>query len=394
MSSRFIIIIGCALCAMALRPSAGIGAPLRDGTIDLALEGDAESQAAVDASELADVERVEARLCTLVCPTAKDVRASVDRLGDPDPAVRDRTAAALRRISRAALPMLRGALAETEDAEVRLRLASIVQGLERDKAGCAADRLLRGLYARHSGSLVAGRLKLLADDPWDWRALAFCRLSSFPTMWGVVRTRPEAEQLRFLLARVYAERASADAAEVLTKYQGPALLKMAERTYWPVELQPPQRDGAYDWAMRASSLKGNLAECVLQVSIEPGERGGGRWVHFNIWERMYYVWRNERPYLGTYQGLAFGVNRAAYGSLRPGVDYGFTRSLHVNRVPPELDLPVVRIGDAEQGDWSGGTMYEWARELFPVAYRESLRFDPAKRSPAAVIVKGRAGAAY
>jgi hypothetical protein len=401
-TTKFMIV--CALCATVWHPRAGIGAlpPLRDGTIDLALEGDAESQAAVKAAELADVEGVDARLRPLVCPTAKELQASVGQLGDADPAARERGTAALGRISRAALPVLRGVLAETEDAEVRLRLASIVRGLERDKSGCVADRLLRGVYARHADALVAGRLKLVADDPTDWRALTFCRLSSFATTWGVVRARSEAEQLRFVLARIYTERASADAAEVLTKFPGPALLDMAGRTDWPVELQPPVRDGAYDWAMRAASLKGNQAECVLQISIDPGKNGGRggdggdggggtgrsrRWVHFNVFERMFYVWRNERPYLGSYEGMAYGVNRAAYDSLRPHVDFGFSRSLHVNRVPATLDLPVVRVGDAEQGDWSGGGTYEWARELFPAAYRDDLRFVPGRRTPAAVIVK-------
>lgn len=380
----------CMVCAMTLQPLAAIGAPLQDATIDKAIEGDAQAQAAVAGAELADVERVETRLRPLVFPPAKELRASINRLGDADPAVRERETAALRRISRAALPMLRSALAEEEDPEVRLRLTSVVEGLGRSKSVCVADQLLRGLYARHGSELIAGRLKLLSDDCLDWRALTFCRLSSFATTWGVVQTRPEEEQLRFILARIYTERASAEVAELLGKYRGTALLKMAERTYWPVELQPPLRDGAYLWGMRAASLKGNVGECVLQISIEPGEHGG-RWVHFNVWERLYYLWRNEKPYLGSYEGMAFGVNRAAYGSLHPGVDQGYTRPLHVNRLPPDLKLAVVRMSDAEQQDWTVGRMYDWAKELFPMEYRAKLKFEPGRRSPAAVIVQSPGG---
>jgi len=251
-------------------------------------------------------------------------------------------------------------------------------------AAARARELLGELYADRFGALFDARWASLKKSPNDSRAMLFFTAGPFDLSWERLARESSDDRVFFLLARISALHADPDAAKKLIEFPGPQVLRAASKTYWPIQLEPLERDGAYLWSIRASSLEGRTAKSVLQISIDDTNpekaKADAHWVHFHLFDEFVYLWRRERPWAGTI-GVAYGVNRAAYNSMYGTIDAGFTRGVLIHSIPDGVRVPTTQISDDEFSNWCIGDVYEWSRDLFPSPYQERLRLKTSTVSP-------------
>jgi hypothetical protein len=99
----------------------------------------------------------------------------------------------------------------------------------------------------------------------------------FEDVWERIRNRPEEERLHFLLYCAHREMDfgpvfvgnrpnHADAA--LKGMPPSAVLERAKATFWPVEVRPFRRDGAYQWAIVANKPVDQSPDSILQLSSD------------------------------------------------------------------------------------------------------------------------------
>jgi len=333
-------------------------------------------------------DEVEQAVITAITPPESTLMQWVTAMGDPAFSVREDATHRVAALTRTSLPILQRILARMDDPEIRPRLNAAIESIDRNESKFArrADDLLRALQDLTS---YADHLRDLKNNPNDPRPATFFRVASFEQVWPWLAQREAEDQLRYLLLLIHFG-PSKEAAKRLSAFDGYSLLRVAAQTYWPVELQKPKRDGAYLWTFRAAAIDHNTAQDVLKISLNPasGQEGKrGAWVHFERYDKIIYLWRNERPYLEIYQGIGLGAGYTSYSSLHGEVSNGEgVGCMLLTHIPSACDVPVVRISEKECEDWGIGKTYDWAKELFPPEYRNRMRWTTSKHQPSTTIL--------
>jgi hypothetical protein len=161
---------------------------------------------------------------------------------------------------------------------------------------------------------------------------------SFDMVWDRLKERPPAERARYLLLRVSRHHVDHEVARVLTDIPAADLFGAARATYWPVEVAPPRRDGAYLWAVLAREVRSGVAERAIHVSIEGGDEPSawGKWVHFEPYDAV-QLGDGPPPLDVANSGWIrdVGYGRVTYDSLRSGVGSADIRTRDlINPRPP------------------------------------------------------------
>lgn len=344
------------------------------------LLGDVRVLPFIENADVSIVPVLEAALKHVTGVSMDEVDSLVKQLSTADWTGREHASWRLLGAPSDANELLERYLAETGSPEVRHRLASVLAVREASPAGFeAAARLLRDKYRQYAGSLFEQRWRQLQADPFDIDALNFFSYAPFEGIWPHMTELQPGDQLRFLLLRVYAQQWGPDARDEMRKHPAGAVIRIAQQTYWPVEIEPVQRDGDYGWTTLAGSTEGNAANHVLRLSMKtvdfpkPTERG--EWVNLVTWARWTYIFRFTQMWHNK-NAVVFAERRAAsplpfgIGDTPPMQGQADT----VRGWPEGVTVPFVDITERESTDWHHMRAYEWARSLFPESIREQVRF--------------------
>ncbi|MGH7930185.1 MAG: hypothetical protein ACREQV_20605, partial [Candidatus Binatia bacterium] len=311
--------------------------------------------------------------------TPQTIEDEVRRLRHADNRMRNVATARLIMLPESALDQLRD-LEQSADGPEQKRRLKLVLGLlpVAQKPVETFPELLHQSYALHFDELFANRWPRLMRDPHDWGAMAFFGNVSFATVWTRIQDRPPEERLRFLLLRVYfygdtAGRAGGkEAFEPLQQYTAKVVLNAAAATYWPVEIEPPEKDGTYEWTTRASTVEGNVASQVMRLSIKPADYGNVAerrgWVHFITWYRWIYLFRY--PETSNTNVVVFVDTYKSHGSADwHSVPLCETRKRGSARLETMRGIPKsARIPSVTQKQFLDWRSYRWDRlptNLFP-----------------------------
>ncbi|OHB75329.1 MAG: hypothetical protein A2Z34_06695 [Planctomycetes bacterium RBG_16_59_8] len=307
----------------------------------------------------------------------------ISLLGDDIFSVRQKAADEICARSPGSLSIIAARLAETESPGVRYRLNVVAQSLEQKSS--RLEKMLETLYGEHFQELFDGRWKALVDDPRNESARLFFRHVKYDLVWPKLHESSLDHRLRYLLFLVDVSHGIDKAVNMLVGYPGDDLLRVAGETYWPIELEPLALNGAYHWSSRAATLKDNVATNVIKVSIEK-RYGSGKTIHFIHHVKWVYLWKNQTPYCDS-KGMVLGLNQFVERTDNEVMTIReYARCEHVQSIPDGVNVPTVHVSDREMGDWSCGAVYSWAKEIFPLEYRDMVSFSDSPYSDKAVIL--------
>ena len=372
-----LLLLGLALALLSLSSSLSVAddPPEFETLIMRALAGDAaarakimsggeDSMAALEESLLRSVETDEARM-----------RELVDELNAEEYQTRKRATLELMSFPSTIVPLLEDFSEHTSSPETKFRLLLVIEAFDgRESRSDMILNMLSDLYAVHASTRLPEATEALATNPRDERALFYINHVSFREVRGALDLVDEESRIRFLLAKKYLDPGASTVDHELRNVSGLLVLKLAEETYWPIELEPLEEDGAYHWVARAESLEGNRARNVIKVSVD--RRGGAdKLVHFKGWREWVYLWSYETPHRETYNGLVLGIRESRR-----------VRAENFRRLPEGVQVPHVRMSDREKSAWAAGRAFEWARVLIPEEYIDMLRFRANRYEPAAEIL--------
>lgn len=372
------------------------------------LAGEQALAAAAFSGDMAAFENLRAGAKDRVIPLLEDfiqrqhrvdlaeIEQDIVRLASPDERVQRLALARLTLLPERADDLFKARFSTITNEVWKQRLKPLVHNHAKLQKQIAGG--LTGLYSEHFHELFLARREALLRNHRDVPAQLFFAYAPFDETWSMLKNSPPNAQLRFLLLRLYAERDD-HALEQLDRFSAADVLRVAAETWWPVELEPLAKDGAYRWTTRAAAVNGPAATRLLRLSVRPPAAPGQpeEWLHLDRWLRWNYILRYKEPILNA-DAVVFaegGVRKASEAwRSRPGARpeapegklwlpetpenalIGPGRVEAVRGVPPLARLPVVVLTQPEAIRWHGGTAYEWARPLFPPAMQTRLRFSP------------------
>ena len=340
---------------------------------------------------------------------AKSIDASVEQLASADPRIRQFALAKLTLLPESATDLLKRHLESTGDIRVEADLKGLT--LNRAKTQPAVGEMLSEIYTLHFDVLFSARQARLQTNCHNPAAQMFFAYAPFEKTWATVATNTPDAQLRFLLLRAFTGRDDL-ALTHLEKFYASDLLRLAAQTWWPVEIEPLQKDGAYGWTTRAAAVNGNVATHVLRLSVKDPPRNkperGAEWLHFDRWFRWTYIFQYAKPILNN-DAVVFAesIVREQNQSWRtPGSRpkttvtnsfwlpeksetglIGAGRCDTVRGVPKTARLPIVAITKEESISWHLGAAYEWSRPFIPVPVQSRVRFSLNKYPAPEIISK-------
>ena len=326
------------------------------------------------------------------------VEPLIRNLGHKEFAVRQHASQQLQETLPDARPKLETALRESTDTEVRWRLIKLLAFKQAPQdSEKLILRLMKSMYYKHLPEIWPEYMDLLENDPHNSRAMLLVRHTDPERVLKKLGVSPRPEQkLRYFLALKFTGNKWNRLTQQMYEFTGEEILKAADETYWPMELQPLKKDGTYHWTARCSRLEGNKAVDVLFMGIDQnvyttinskpvvkGPQTGrteppGNMVHFDTWARWDYLFRFETPYVHTYNGVALGSHHN--GHLRTKV---------VQTIPAGVKLATARVEYPEQQNWSLGKQYDWAREFYPADLIEKIKFLDSSDSQSKILMAER-----
>ena len=349
------------------------------------LQRRASSREELLSSGVDGIRAVEDFLASRTHTDRETISTLVAQLGHKDYQVRQAATERLSYLPQSSLPVLLAA--DETDPEVRSRLKQVAGRIKSfDKRIPSLLRLLDTMYNTHAAHIVEQRLPLLMQNPDDMRAAYALSRVSFVRAWKLLEPKTDGVKLTYLLLRVYVGD-SQDAREMLKTFSAAEILRVASVTWWPVEIEPIERDGAYGWTTRAQTVTGNTARNVMRLSVKMPNYGNvgerGEWVHLKQWSEITYVFRF--PVHCSKSAVAFARWHRMPAELvdwmgAPGKKQGKTRSRcdTFRGLPATARLPMAHISGKESLDWHLGKTYKWAEPLFPKELAKELSFAADK----------------
>ncbi|MEX0777864.1 MAG: hypothetical protein WD042_19355 [Phycisphaeraceae bacterium] len=327
-------------------------------------------------------------------PDARRLAVLIENMASDSPRVRQLAADELAAMGSAAAPALYKAGKAQRDAghaAVADALAAVARRVE-DRAGrMNLATALAELYQKHFDVLLTERWPRLDKDPRDADAQHFLCHVPFDRLWAAVKDKPAPQRLRLLLLLRRSAKWTDAMATQLHEFSAREVLAAAAATYWPIEIDPLQKDGAYGWTTRAAKVEGNVVHEPLRLSVKMEDDGNvaerGQWAHIDCWARWTYLFRAKQMYVNK-DAVVFSERtihrdeKPFHGGRR---DETSGRCDIVRSVPAEANIPTADITQAELLDWSGGRPYEWAKPNIPQALHDRLKFRPNQHAPPTVI---------
>ncbi len=219
----------------------------------------------------------------------------------------------------------------------------------------------------------------------------------FDRLWAKIADQPAQQRLRLLLLLCRSAKWDDAMAKQLAAFSAKEVLDEAAATWWPVETEPLQLDGAYGWTTRAGKVEGNVATDLLRLSVKMPDYGNvderGQWVHINHWDRWHYILRFEQV-LSSKDALVVServIHRDAlpyHGGRLQDVQ---VRCETVRGVPESVAVPTVAMSGPESLSWHTGGVFEWARPYIPQQFHERLKFKPDRYAVPQVTLPAQAG---
>jgi hypothetical protein len=309
----------------------------------------------------------------------------LEQLGHEKYELRRQATEQLSLLPQSALPLLQGLAGTNSDPEIRMRIEEVTRNI---RAGDARVRslppLLDEMYNQHAEQVLRQRLPAVAKNPGDMRAVHALNRVQFDRAWQLLESAPKDEQLTYLLLKVYCF----DAGKAETKlkvYAAADILRVAAMTWWPIEIEPLEKDGAYGWTTRAGSVEGNVATSVMRFSVKMPDFGNigerGQWVHLYRWSEIAYIFQFP-PDLGRNVVGYVQLDRAPpqvtgwMARLAGDAPAGEPerRCATLRGFPATARLPLVHITRDEMYGWNGGRPYLWAKPLFPEKLVNRVKF--------------------
>lgn len=356
---------------------------------------------------LAAVRLIDQYLSTNYRPSQQALEANVLLLKKGNAFERSRAIANLTLLSTAYAVPVKAALAESfepldaSDREAR-RLRDLTSRVALKKARQTLRAELTMLCGAYINEALEEARKALRADCWDSEAMLVLSNAPFEAVWEAGSDWPRAERLQLLLLRVFTRTDVDLTLTQLASYKGAEILSAALQSWWPVLIEPSERDGAYLWATVASTVEGNTIQDVLRLSIKPDDYGNvderGEWLHFDRWFRWTYLFEMEVSHANqhaiAYQEDELRLsNPMAYQGQMPhhlpetaamwlGVQDGggvMVRAGNVRGVrglPTSVRVPKASLSRQEYLDWFAGQTYHWLEEHVPQHLVPHLRFRP------------------
>jgi len=305
----------------------------------------------------------------------KQLNGLVADLGSPNFTKRQDATGKLSVFPISAVPELEKHLKATKDPEVKERLRTVIASIRfSDKRLAELLTVLNSLYEDNAEDIFKEKLPLLMKDPKDIRAAYQLDNISFDRAWKILEGMPREDRLLWLLLKIARGDKAEEIFEKLKSFKADDVLKRAASTWWPIEIEPLQKDGTYGWTTRAQSIEGNAANNVIRISVKMPDYGNkdeiGEWEHFNHWGRLTYIFRfppyfNKDtvafidPFEKCFSFTDWDIIEKREDGVRPGITGTF------RGVPNGARLPFARISEKEALDWSNHNTYIWARPYFP-----------------------------
>lgn len=340
-----------------------------------ALSGDATARAQILRGGEESITALEESLGRTVGTDETRVRELVELLDAEDYQTRKEATIELMSFPSTALSLLETLAEHATSPETKFRLFIVIEAFDgRESRSDLILDLLGDLYVIHAASRLPEVTEALAANPRNEHALFYVKHVPIREVRGSLDLMDEESRIRFLLAKKYIDPDASTIDQVLRDSSGLMVLKLAEETYWPIELEPLEEDGAYHWAARAESLEGNRAQHVIKISIDLRD-DKDKLVHFKGWREWVYLWSYETPHREIYHGLVLGIRKSR--RVRPE---------NCRQLPEGVEVPHVRMSEREKVAWAGGRAFEWARELVPAEYVNMMRFRANRYDPVAEVL--------
>lgn len=374
---QHLLTLGLALAVLFVSSSFSIA----DETADLemmimrALAGDATARAQIISGGEEAISALEESLGRTAQTDETKVRELVELLDAEEYQTRKQATIELMSFPSTTLPLLEHFAEQASSPETKFRLLIVIESFDgRESRSDLILDLLSDLYVLHAASRLPEAIQELATNPHDEHALFYVKNVPLRGVRGSFDLVDEESQIRFLLAKKYIDPDASTIDHELRDYSGLMILQLAEETYWPIELEPLEEDGAYHWATRAESLDGNRAQHVIKISIDQRD-DKEKLIHFKGWREWIYLWSYETPHRENYHGLVLGIRESR--RVRPE---------NCRQLPEGVEVPHVRMSEREKVAWAGGRAFEWARELIPAEHVDMMRFRANRYEPVAEVL--------
>ncbi len=245
-------------------------------------------------------------------------------------------------------------------------------------------KVLGEQYKRHFDELFTQRWPAFVKDINDADAQRWLCHVPFDELWKKLAEQPAKDKLRLLLLLRRSAKWDEAMAKQLAAFSAKEVLEAAAATWWPIEIEPVQMDGAYGWTTRAGKVEGNLVTDILRLSVKMPDYGNvnerGQWVHIEYWDRWHYIFRfaqaqASKDALVVSERMIRRDTLPFHGGMAEEMN---VRCNTVRGVPNSVKVPTMAMGMAESLDWHTGAVYECAKPYIPEKYHERLRFKPDK----------------
>jgi len=331
----------------------------------------------------------------------ESVAQLVPGLGHAEYRMRQQATEKLALFPVAILPVLEREAQSATDPEVKARLRDVMAAIQTvEQRVPALLAVLHELYAAHADDVFRRAWPVLLKNPRQPSALYAIDQIPFERAWENLKSASQDEKLTYLLLKVYTGETEL-ARTKLHEFLAKDLLRVAAATWWPIEIEPIEKDGTYGWTTRAEAIEGNMARNVIRLSVTMPDNGyiksypsitPGLWEHLEQWSQITYIFRF--PSYCSKNVVAFSrpvvrLDDAVRWKLVPSKPVsGFQGRCNTFRgVPSTASLPLARISGQESLDWHLGAAYEWAKPLIPEDVAKLVTFI-ANKYPAPQITTG------
>ena len=314
----------------------------------------------------------------------KQVEGLVEKLGSTDYKIRQEATDLLSVFPKEAIPELENYLKPATDPEIKGRLKTALTNIKiSEKRHGELLSVLHSLYEDNAEDIFKEMLPVVKADPNNIRAVYALDNISFDKAWKILETATRDEKLIWLLLKMSRSDKLDEIEEKLKAFKADDLLRVAALTWWPVEIEPLQKDGAYGWTTRAQLMEGNVAWNVIRLSVKMPDYGNvderGEWEHLTKWGRLTYIFqfpeypeRNVIAYAEPYNRCADFTGWKVVLTDESGKRQG---NLDAFRgIPPGVKLPLARISMKEVNAWRVHFAFIWAKPLFPPDIAMQIKF--------------------
>ena len=188
-----------------------------------------------------------------------------------------------------------------------------------------------------------------------------------------------------------------DVLDKLTTFTPAEVMEALQSTYWQVQVDDLDINDPYDVAALGTEMYGQTVVFPVVMSLKGKSiTASGEAVRFDLhaehwWTGLFLITKKE---FGC-RGMAFAEGYPDTRILRwwpskIGLDQVLERLAEsdnrlaqpkskvrlVPDLPAMMRLPVAALSEQEVRRWHNGSVYLWAKELFPPAIRKRVRFLP------------------